>query len=60
MSLWRYTLGIAREHGRLSDIVQSQVEHHDALHADTTASMRGTAEAECFDVRRDFRGVYGE
>mmetsp|Transcript_106783 Transcript_106783/g.300585 ORF Transcript_106783/g.300585 Transcript_106783/m.300585 type:complete len:749 (-) Transcript_106783:198-2444(-) len=47
------TLGVAREHGRLADVVQVQEEHDDALHTDATAGVRVRAIFEGIDVRLD-------
>ena len=45
--------GVAREHGRLADVVEAQVEHRDALHADAAAGVRRRPVAERIDVRAD-------
>ena len=45
--------GVAREHGRLADVVEAQVEHCDALHADAAAGVRRRPVAERLDVRAD-------
>lgn len=50
---------VAREHGRFPDVVQAQVQHHDALHADAAAGVRWTPEPERLDVGGDLGGVCG-
>jgi hypothetical protein len=46
-------LGVAREQGRLADVVQATEEHHHALQADAGAAMRRRAVLEGVDVGLD-------
>ena len=52
------SLGIAGKHGRFPDVVEAQVEHADALHADAAAGVRRAAVTEGLDVVLD--GVDGD
>jgi len=45
------TFRIARKHGRLANVVQSEVEHGDPLHSNATAGVRRSSIAERVDVR---------
>lgn len=55
--LGRDALRVAREHRRLADVVQTQVEHHHTLHADAAAGVRRAAEAERLNIRCDLVDV---
>jgi len=46
-------LGITWEHGGLTDVPQTQIQHENSLQSDTTASVGWTSVAERIDVRAD-------
>eukprot|EP00965_Chrysotila_dentata_P072174 2385434-Pleurochrysis_carterae.AAC.3 len=52
--------GIAREHGRLADVVEVEEEHDDALEADATSGVREGAVLERVDVVLDGSQVDAE
>jgi len=44
--LWGKTFWVTREHGRLADVVEAQVQHRDSLHANTSAGVGRSSIAE--------------
>lgn len=47
------TFWIAREHGSLSDVIQTEIKHDNTLHSNAASSVRWATETEGFDVGSD-------
>lgn len=51
--LWSEALRVAGEHGGLANVVQSEVQHDDTLHADTSPAMGRRTQLEGIYIRTD-------